>query len=77
MGDEGGVDRMAEKPEDSRKVAGGTCGGTGRERQASAAGEEKTRPRARELMEEVCVGRTCSRLCGGFVRIMGRRAWTG
>jgi RNA-directed DNA polymerase len=44
---------MAEMPEDSRKAAGGTCGGTGRERQASAAGEEKTRPKATELMEEV------------------------
>jgi len=44
---------MAERPEDSRKVAGGTCGGTGRERQASAAGQEKTRPKATELMEEV------------------------
>ena len=40
-------------PEDSRKTAGGTCGGTRRERQASAAEEGKTRPKATGLMEEV------------------------
>jgi RNA-directed DNA polymerase len=47
------ADRKAEMPEDSRKVAGGTCGGTGRERQAPAAGKEKARPETKELMEEV------------------------
>jgi len=40
-------------PEDSRKVAGGTFGGTGRERQAPAAGKGKTRPETKELMEGV------------------------
>lgn len=44
---------MAEKPKDSRKAAGGTCGGTERERQASAAGTENTRPKAEGLLEEV------------------------
>ena len=47
------ADRKAEMPEDSRKVAGGTCGGTGRERQASAVGKGKARPETKELMEEV------------------------
>jgi RNA-directed DNA polymerase len=51
--DERGADRMAEMPEDSRKVACGTCGGPERERQASALGWESTRPKAMELMEEV------------------------
>jgi len=44
---------MAEKPKDSRKVAGGTCGGTERERQASAAGTEEPRPKAEGLLKEV------------------------
>ncbi len=44
---------MAERPEDSRKSAGGTGRDSGRERQASAAGEGKTRPKAMELTEEV------------------------
>jgi RNA-directed DNA polymerase len=47
------ADRKAEMPEDSRKVAGGTFGGTGRERQAPAAGKGKTRPETKELMEGV------------------------
>jgi RNA-directed DNA polymerase len=50
---EGGAERKAEMPEDSRKAAGGTCGDTGRERQASAAGKGQARPEAKELMEEV------------------------
>ena len=44
---------MAEKPEDSRRVAGGTRESRGWERQASAAGTEKTRPKAEDLLEEV------------------------
>ena len=44
---------MAEMPEDSRKVAGGTRKSTERERQASAAAEENAQPKATDLMEEV------------------------
>jgi len=44
---------MAEKPKDSRKVAGGTREKKGRERQASAAGKGNTRPKAEGLLEEV------------------------
>lgn len=47
------ADRRAEKPEDSRKAAGGTCGGTGRERQAPAVGKGETRAETKEFMEEV------------------------
>jgi RNA-directed DNA polymerase len=51
--DEGDVQRMAEMPKDSRKVAGGTRKNTERERQASAAAEENTQPEATKLLEEV------------------------
>jgi RNA-directed DNA polymerase len=51
--DEGGADRMAERPEDSRRVAGGTRKRTERKRQASAAEKGKTRPKAEDLLEEV------------------------
>jgi RNA-directed DNA polymerase len=44
---------MAEKPKDSRRVAGGTRERKGWERQASAAGTEETRPKAEGLLEEV------------------------
>jgi RNA-directed DNA polymerase len=44
---------MAEKPKDSRRVAGGTRESTGRERQASAMGTEEPRPKAEGLLEEV------------------------
>ena len=40
-------------PEDSRKVAGGTSERKERERQASTAEKEKTRPGAERLLEEV------------------------
>jgi len=50
---EGDADRMAERPEDSRRVAGGTRESKGRERQASAVGTENTRPKADEVMKEV------------------------
>ena len=51
--DEGDADRMAEKPEDSRKVAGGTRERKGRGRQASAVVKENARPKAEDLLEEV------------------------
>ncbi|HJX73053.1 MAG TPA: reverse transcriptase domain-containing protein, partial [Candidatus Deferrimicrobiaceae bacterium] len=41
------------KPKDSRKAAGGTREGPGRERQASAVGTEEPRPKAEGLLEEV------------------------
>ena len=44
---------MAEKPKDSRRVAGGTRKSTERERQASAAGRERAQPKAEGLLEEV------------------------
>lgn len=44
---------MAEKPKDSRRVAGGTRERKGWERQASAAGTEEPRPKAEGLLEEV------------------------
>ena len=44
---------MAEKPKDSRRVAGGTRERKGWERQASAAGTEETRPKAEGLLKEV------------------------
>jgi len=44
---------MAERPEDSRRVAGGTRKRTERERQASPAEKGKTRPKAEDLLEEV------------------------
>ena len=44
---------MAEKPKDSRRVAGGTRERKGWERQASAAGTENARPKAEGLLEEV------------------------
>ena len=43
---EGDADRKAEKPEASRRVAGGTRESKGRERQSSAVGPENTRPKA-------------------------------
>jgi len=51
--DEGGADRMAERPKDSRKAAGGTRKNTERERQASAAEKGRTQPKAEDLLEEV------------------------
>jgi RNA-directed DNA polymerase len=51
--DEGDAQRKAERPEDSRKVAGGTRENTARERQASAAAEENAQPEATKLLEEV------------------------
>ena len=44
---------MAEKPKDSRRVAGGTRERKGWERQASAAGTEEPRPKAEGLLKEV------------------------
>jgi RNA-directed DNA polymerase len=44
---------MAEKPEDSRRVAGGTRERKGRERQASAAGTGNARPKSGGILEEV------------------------
>jgi len=44
---------MAERPKDSRRVAGGTRERKGWERQASAAGTEETRPKAEGLLKEV------------------------
>ncbi len=51
--DETDADRKAEMPEDSRKGRGGTSPGTGRERQASAAAKETSRPETTMLLEEV------------------------
>ena len=51
--DEGDAARMAERPEDSRRVAGGTRQSTGRERQASAAAAGHAPPNAERLLEEV------------------------
>jgi RNA-directed DNA polymerase len=51
--DEGDADRMVEKPETYRKVAGGTREKRDRERQASTAATEKTQPEAMLLVEEV------------------------
>jgi RNA-directed DNA polymerase len=51
--DEGDADRMVERPEAYRKVAGGTREKKERERQASTAVTGKTQPEALELMEEV------------------------
>jgi RNA-directed DNA polymerase len=51
--DEGDADRMVEKPEDFRRVAGGTRESTERERQTSTVVKEKTQPEAMMLMEEV------------------------
>jgi RNA-directed DNA polymerase len=50
--DEGDADRMAERPEAYRKVAGGTREKKDRECQASTAVRGKTQPEAVELMEE-------------------------
>jgi RNA-directed DNA polymerase len=44
---------MAERPKDSRKVAGGNCEGTERERHAFAVRTEEPRPKAEGLLEEV------------------------
>lgn len=51
--DETGAGRRAERPEDSRKVAGGTGEKKEREHQASTAVKEKTQPEAERLLEEV------------------------
>jgi RNA-directed DNA polymerase len=51
--DEGDADRMAERPEAYRKVAGGTREKKERERQVSTAVTGKTQPEAMRLMEEV------------------------
>jgi RNA-directed DNA polymerase len=51
--DEEDADRTVEIPEDSRKGRGGASLGTGRERQASAAVEETSRPETTMRMEEV------------------------
>jgi RNA-directed DNA polymerase len=47
------ADRRAERPEDSRKVTGGTGERKEREHQASTAVKEKTQPEAERLLEEV------------------------
>jgi RNA-directed DNA polymerase len=47
------ADRRAEKPEDYRKVAGGTSETKEREHQTSTAEREKTQPEAERLLEEV------------------------
>ena len=51
--DERDAGKKAGMPEDSRKGRGGTSPGTGRERQASAAVTETTRPETTMLLEEV------------------------
>jgi RNA-directed DNA polymerase len=51
--DEKDAGRKGEIPEDSRKGRGGTSSDTGRERQASAAAEEPSRPETTMLLEEV------------------------
>jgi RNA-directed DNA polymerase len=51
--DEGDAQRKAEKPEDSRRAAGGTRQSTESARQTSAAAEENTQPEATKLLEEV------------------------
>jgi RNA-directed DNA polymerase len=51
--DEGDADRRAGMPEDTRRAAGGTRESKGGERQASAAGMEKTQPEAEALLEKV------------------------
>jgi RNA-directed DNA polymerase len=51
--DETDADRRAGKPEDSRKVAGGTGEKKERERQTSTAVKERTQPEAEMLLEEV------------------------
>jgi RNA-directed DNA polymerase len=51
--DETDADRRAERPEDSRKVAGGTSEKKERECQASTAEKEETQPGAERLLEEV------------------------
>lgn len=50
---EGDVGSRAEMPERTRKVGGGTAGGTGTDRQARTAGREKAGDGALKLMEEV------------------------
>jgi RNA-directed DNA polymerase len=50
---EGDAARKAEKPEDCRRVAGGTRESTARERQAPAAAEETIPTEATTLLEEV------------------------
>ena len=51
--DEGDAAKMAERPETSRRVAGGTRESTARARQTSAVGEEHTQPQAERVLEEV------------------------
>jgi RNA-directed DNA polymerase len=51
--DERDAERRAERPKDSREVAGGTGEKKERERQASAAAKEKAQPEAERLLEEV------------------------
>ena len=46
---EGAAHRKAEMLEDSRRVAGGTCKSTDRERQTFAAVEENTNPQVVQL----------------------------
>lgn len=51
---ERGAGKRAEKPEQTRKVGGGTAEDTGTERQAATARNESTGDEAPLLMEEVC-----------------------
>lgn len=51
--DERDAQKKAEKPEDSRKAAGGTRENTARERQTFAAAEEHAPPETPKLLEEV------------------------
>ena len=51
--DGGDAGRKAEKPKDSRMVAGGTRESKERERQTSAAAKGDTRPEVTMLMEKV------------------------
>ena len=72
--DEEDADRKVETPEDSRMERGGTSLGTGRERQASAAVEETSRPETTMLMEEVLRGEN---LVTAYRRVAGQQGSTG
>ena len=69
---EGDADKMAERPERTRRAGGGTAEGKGGERQAPAAGREKAGEESTRLMEEVLCGEN---LKAAHRRVVGNGGW--
>ena len=65
------ADKMAERPERTRRAGGGTAEGTGRAHQAGTAREGNVGDGAPRLMEEVCARENLLTACRRVVRNQG------